>query len=343
MKRFGNLYERIYDIDNLKLAHKNARKGKRAYSEVCLVDAKQDHYLEKLHLILKNGEFKNSRYKIFTISDRGKQREIYKLPYFPDRIVHHAIMQILEPIWKSVLIRDTYQSIKGRGVHDGKKRIETVIRNDKPRYCLKFDVKKFYPSVNHDVLKTIIRQKIKCNRTLRLLDEIIDSAPGLPIGNYLSQYFGNLYLTYFDHWIKEYKGIKFYFRYCDDIIVFNNDKDFLHCLLQEIKEYFKIKLLLEIKSNYQVFPVSARGVDFLGFRFYYRYTLLRKTIVRNFKRKISIVINKWPILSKFYVVNGLMSYYGWIKCCNAYNLWKSRYTNSCNDILTYFKGTLVWK
>ena len=157
-----------------------------------------------IHDMLKNLTFKNSPYQVFLKkTESGKIREIYKLPYFPDRIIHHCIMQIMEPIWFPTLIRDTYSSIKGRGIHDGVNRVKKALRDETgTRYCFKMDIKKFYPSVDHNVLKRVIRKKIKDRDLLWLLDEIIDSTKGLPIGNYLSQYFGNLYLSELYHWVK---------------------------------------------------------------------------------------------------------------------------------------------
>jgi hypothetical protein len=309
MKRIGYLYEKIYDWDNLLLAHKNARKGKTHYKEVKKVDANVEKYLKILQQQLISNSYKTSPYKIFQITERGKTRDIYKLPYFPDRILHHAVMQILEPIWKKLFIRDTYQSIKGRGVSDGKRRIERVIRKERPIYCLKMDVRKFYPSVDNEILKKIIMRKIKCKRTLRLLFEIIDSSKGIPIGNYLSQYFGNLYLTYFDHFIKEEMREKWYFRYCDDLIVLSDEvRGLKTCLFQTFK-YLKNVLNLLLKKNFQIFKIIDRMLDYLGYRFYYNFTLLRKSIVRRFKKKYNN--------SK-----SLPSYKGWTMSCDSFNLWK---------------------
>ena len=228
MKRYNNLYKKIYDIENIKLAHKNAKKGKSHYSEVKINEKNPDKNFNEIHKILKYKTFKNSKYKMFIKIDNGKRREIFKLPYFPDRIIHHSIMNILEPIWMKIFITDTYSSLKNRGIHKGVKRIKNALKDrENTQYCLKMDVKKFYPSVDHNVLKQIIRRKIKDKDLLWLLDEIIDSANGVPIGNYLSQYFGNLYLAGLDHWLKEQKRCKYIFRYCDDICVLHSDKKYL--------------------------------------------------------------------------------------------------------------------
>ena len=313
MKRYNNLYEKIYNMDNIRLAHKNARKGKKHYSEVNMVDNNSEYYFKQVYDMLKNKTFKNSQYYIFKLIDNGKEREIFKLPYFPDRIIHHCIMQILEPIWKKSLIRDTYSSIKGRGLHDGVKRIKKALKDrEGTKYCMKLDIKKFYPSVNHEVLKRIIRQKIKCQDTLWLLDEIIDSTKGVPIGNYLSQYFGNIYLSGLDHFVKEKYHMNYYFRYCDDIIILSESKEKLWQVLYAINNYCKL-LVLSIKENYQVFPIDIRGIDFLGYRFFHNFVLLRKSIANRFKNKIKNIIENNSEMPRTNIINGIMSYYGWIK------------------------------
>jgi len=313
MKRYGNLYEKIYDMDNIRLAHQNARKGKKHYDEVVMVDANPEYYFEQIHRMLKDKTFRNSEYEVFTRKFEQKEREIFKLPYFPDRIIHHCIMQVLEPIWKKTLIRDTYSSIKGRGLHDGARRVKKALKDVQgTQYCLKMDVRKFYPSVNHAVLKQIIRRKIKCKDTLWLIDEIIDSTSGVPIGNYLSQYFGNLYLCSLDHFIKEYHRVKYYFRYCDDLVILANRKKRLRRILKTIINFLKdIKLLP--KKNYQISPVDDRGIYFLGYRFFHNFILLRKSIVKKFKTKIDYALNNWVYSNKQTIVNGIMSYWGWFK------------------------------
>jgi len=146
---------------------------------------------------------------------------------------------------------------------------------------------------------------------LWLLDEIIDSAPGLPIGNYLSQYFANFFLSYFDHWIKEEKRIKYYYRYADDIVILHHDKGLLHELFIEIENYLA-ELDLEIKDNHQVFPVDSRGIDFVGYVFFHTHIAIRKSIKQNFARKLS---RNPQHLSR-------PSYLGWLGHCNAKHLTK---------------------
>lgn len=310
MKRFGNLYEKIYSIENLKLADERARKRKGIQSGIKIHDRNRESNILSLHNSLKNKTYKTSKYTSFIIHE-PKERTIFRLPYFPDRITHHAVMNILEPIFVSTFTKDTYSCIKGRGIHSAARAVRNSLKNkNETQFCLKLDINKFYPSINHDILKSLLRRKFKDKDLLWLLDEIIDSAEGAPIGNYLSQYFANFYLTYFDHWIKEVKQVKYYFRYCDDIVILSNDKKYLHKLMSDIREYLYAELKLTIKNNYQIFPVESRGIDFVGYVFFHTHTLLRKSIKKNFARMIKYNKNK----------KSIASYYGWAVHCDGKNL-----------------------
>jgi len=312
MKRIGNLYERIYSIENLQLADAIARKGKSKQPGVIGHDRNREENIQKLHEMLKDKTYQTSEYTTFTIFE-PKERLIFRLPYFPDRITHHAVMNVLEPIFVSVFTADTYSCIKGKGIHAAANAVKRALRDvDNTQFCLKLDIRKFYPSIDHAVLKQLLRRKIKDKDLLWLLDEIIDSTDGLPIGNYLSQYFANFYLAYFDHWMKEEKRVKYYFRYADDLIILAADKPYLHQLLSEIRQYMAGNLKLEIKKNYQVFPVDNRGIDFVGHVFHHTHTLLRKSIKQNFARMLKTRRN----------AKSIASYNGWAAHCNSRNLLK---------------------
>lgn len=203
MKRYGNIFEKIYEMDNLREAHKNAREDKLFYKEVKMVDSNPDYYLGLIHDMLKNKQYRVSDYDISTINDKGKERELMKLPYFPDRIIQWAIMLQIEKVFMQVFCSHTCASIKDRGIGKASKLLDKYMSNKlDSQNCLKIDVKKFYPNINHRILKRLLRKKFKDKDLLELLDMIIDSYPGergVPIGSYLSQFLANFYLAYFDH------------------------------------------------------------------------------------------------------------------------------------------------
>jgi RNA-directed DNA polymerase len=311
MKRLNNLYGQIYSMDNLLLADAFARRGKSRQKGVKLFDQDKEANLLALQQSLMDKTYQTGEYKTFVIYE-PKERMISKLDYI-HRIAHHAIMNVLENILTAMFTADTYSCIKGRGIHGAERAIKKALNDTNgTRYCLKMDITKFYPTVDHEILKQIIRRKLKDNDLLWLLDSIIDSAPGLPIGNYLSQYFANLYLTYFDHWLKEVLRVKYYFRYADDMVLLGADKQQLHQLLANIRHYLTTNLSLNIKPNYQVFPVAARGIDFVGYVFYHTHTRLRKTIKVNFAREVAGRNNP----------DAIAGYMGWVKHCNGRHLVK---------------------
>jgi RNA-directed DNA polymerase len=309
MKRLNKLYQQITTLANLQEADRKAQKGKQHTHGVKLHMRNQDSNLLVLQDLLQSKQYKTSTYDIFTIHE-PKERIVYRLPYFPDRITHHAIMNVLERIFVSTFTADTYSCIKKRGIHKLLNKLKADLKDTEgTTYCLKFDIKKFYPSIDHSVLKALLRRKIKDQDLLWLLDEIIDSAPGLPIGNYLSQYLANFYLSYFDHWIKEEKRVKYYYRYADDIVILSGDKQSLHILLQEVKQYLS-GLKLDVKENHQVFPVAARGIDYVGYVFYHSHISIRKSIKKSFARK----------LARNPQDTSTPSYLGWLSHCNAKHL-----------------------
>lgn len=317
MKRIGSLYTNICTLDNLNLAYQKAKLGKTKTYGVLHFEKNLVANLLQLQNELVSGTYVTSSYDVFTIFD-PKERIIYRLP-FRDRVVHHAIMNVLERIWVSTLIINTYSSIKNRGIHLALKHLNRDLRNtEDTKYCLKLDIRKFYPSINHDILKIIVRKKIKDPELLILLDGIIDSAPGVPIGNYISQFLANIYLSYFDHWLKEDKRLRYYYRYADDMVILHSDKDYLHVLLSEIRSYLKDRLDLVLKGSYQIFPVDSRGIDFVGYVSFHTHILLRKSIKKNFCRKAS-KLDKMGIDAKVYK-NSICPWVGWAKHCNSKNL-----------------------
>jgi RNA-directed DNA polymerase len=316
MKRISNLYQRICSVDNLMLADKIAQRGKRKQYGVISHNRNKEANILNLHEMLTSKAFSTSEYTTFKIYE-PKERLVYKLPYFPDRITHHAVMNVLEPIFLQVFTADSYSCIKGKGIHAASEQLKHYLKNvPETTYCLKLDITKFYPSVNHDILKALIRRKFKDPDLLNLLDGIIDSAEGLPIGNYLSQYLANFYLSYFDHFIKEELRVKYYLRYADDIVILSDSKEYLWNIFSEISKYLQVNLKLKVKGNYKVFPVSS-GIDFVGYVHYHTHTRLRKSIKQNFAR----------MLRRKHNHSSVASYLGWAKHADARNLIKTLLKN----------------
>ena len=350
MKRLNNLFDKIVDRDNIELADVKARRNKRNRYGILKHDKTHDLDNYILELLLKFGLYKTSKYDTFKIYE-PKERIIYRLPYYPDRILHHAIMNIMESIWINIFTKDTYSCIRGRGIHSLLNNLTFDLRKDPngTRYCAKMDIKKFYPSIDHDILKIIIRKKVKDKKLLFILDEIIDSASGVPIGNYLSQFFANLYLAYFDHWIKEELKVKYYYRYADDIVLLSDNKTQLKSWILAIKIYLKYILKLSLKDNYQIFPVASRGIDFVGYVSFHNYIKLRKSIKNNLKR----LLNRYTRgkLNKEGLTKRISSYFGWLQHCdskhllsiidNSVNIKVSRW-NGKHTTISSFKGKWIY-
>lgn len=327
MKRYSHLFEQVVDMDNLKLALQKAKNGKMRLEKTREVVAKADYYLPLLQKMLIEGTFKTSKYKTKIIRE-PKERLIYVLTFFPDRIVHHAIMNILEPIWEKQMIEHSFACRKGKGQHKGS---ALCIKYTKAyKWCLKCDISKFYPSINHEVLKKIVRNKIKDKKLLWLLDDIIDSIEGesnLPIGNYISQWLGNLYLNELDKWILEDQKLPKYIRYCDDFVVFSNDKSRLLKLQRTLPQYLHDTLRLRMSKN--TLLSTAQGINFLGCRhFHSGKILLRKSTARKIRKvirkgivKLATLDNKsWKGYRTLQNYHGkMMSYKGWLSFANTHN------------------------
>ncbi len=322
MKRIGNIYySEFCTRENIRCALHNAMAGKDKYPEVRKIRKDPELYVEKLYDILKNRKYKNSEYTIMKRKTGGKEREIFKLPFFPDRVVHHCIINVLGQTWKQTMIHDTFSTIPGRGAHTGAERLKKAVIQPDAKYCLKIDIKKYYPSINNEILKTIITKKIKDKYLLELMFSMIDTVKGVPIGNYDSQWYGNLYTAYFDHWCKETLGIKYYYRYCDDIVIIGKSKEQLWQWFFKIKNYLESELKLNIRT-YDVFEIKSRGIDYMGYRFFPGYTLIRKRIIKAMKQNLDKPKSK-------------ASYFGWLVHADSYRLIKKYFRNEPYAIKKY--------
>lgn len=336
MKRIGNLYEKIYDIENLRLAHKQARRGKSFYTEVKLIDENEDEYLYRLQDMLIHKTYHTSKYEVFEKKEGKKIRKIYKLPYFPDRICQWAIIQVIEPYLMRTLTDDTYSALPGRGVERARRKMVRALKTDPENtvWCLKIDISKYYPNVNIEKLKLKYRRLFKDNDLLWLLDEILDSNPdtGVPIGNYISQYSGNIYLSDFDHRVKEVYHIKHYFRYMDDMVFLSSSKEELQNLIKEITKYLADEYDLKVKDSWSLFRVEDRGIDFVGYVFRHDSIRLRKSIAHSIKKtssKIRWRVNNDMELNRhlYFSFNSLK---GWLK--HSHSGWlKIRYFDIIED------------
>lgn len=339
MKRYGNLYARICDIGNLRLAADNAANGKRKRGEVTSFFAGLDENLERLHRELTEKRYRTAPYDVF-IKYEGKRREIYKLP-FRDRVVHWAIMQVLEPIWTPQFTADTHACIKGRGMHSLLRKLRDDLRTDSAgtAYCLKLDVRKFYPSIDHDKMKAVVRRKIKDPDVLWLLDGIIDSAPGVPIGNYISQYFANLYLSELDHLLKEVAGVRYYYRYADDMVLLAGDKPTLHGWLVFINDWLNEERHVDLKSNYQVFPVESRGIDFVGYVTFHTHCLARKKNKQGLCRELAKLRKAGVPEAQIMLLTASRA--GFMQHCDSKHLFKVLNMKKFSDLVPKTTGNLT--
>lgn len=288
MKRYTNLYQRILSPKALQKAYRFSRKNKKPWV-TAQVDANPTYYLAELKKMLEDGTFKTSKYEVFNKTDSGKLRKIANLPYYPDRIAQCVYVQeIIEPVWIPVFIETTYSAIPNRGQTAALIQLNEYLDDDPEgtMYVVKMDIKKYFDSIDKNILKEIFARKIKDKRALAFAYEIIDSwqDTGIPIGNYTSQYFGNIYLCYFDHWVKEVLGVKYYLRYMDDLIILVDSKERGWEVYHAIKEYLKNELGLILKPA-QPHPVEDRGVDFVGYRSFHDYILVRNKTKRKAKHK----------------------------------------------------------
>lgn len=316
MKTHNNLWETFISPENFDLAAKKAIKSKKSKMAVAKFLARRDELLDKLRRDIISGNFKTSPYVVKTIYE-PKERNIYVLPLYPDHILHHALVNVLGPIWLKTFVRDSFACIPGRGLHTASAHAMNLVRRNK--YVLQCDIRKFYPSIKHVVMKRVLRRKISDRRILKILDNIIDSCGGdrnVPIGNLTSQWFGNVFLNELDHFVKEKLKWPEYIRYCDDFCLFGDDKSALWRVRRQILDFVQNELELSFSKS-SVYPV-ARGFDFIGYRHFNGFILLRKSAAKRIKRSI-LNIGRYRDFSEK-SIGQLAAYHGWMKWANCYRL-----------------------
>lgn len=314
MKTVNHLWESFISKENFELAAKKAIKSKKSKAAVKKFLENKDVLLEKLRQDVMSGNFKTSNYIIKTIYE-PKERQIYILPLYPDHVLHHALINVLGPIWLKMFVRDSFACIPGRGLHAASTRVMHFIRNNK--YVLQCDIKKFYPNIKHTQMKRVLRKKISDRRLMRILDDIIDSTGGdknIPIGNLTSQWFGNVFLNELDHFVKEQLKWRDYIRYCDDFCLFGNDKCVLRCAETKLLRFVNDELDLDFSKSV-VYPVK-RGFDFIGYRHFRNFILLRKSTAKRIKKRVlNIAVHN--DLSE-HSVGQLSAVHGWLCWANSY-------------------------
>ncbi|NER93771.1 MAG: RNA-dependent DNA polymerase [Symploca sp. SIO1B1] len=303
MKRYGNLWPQVTEFSNLLAAARQAQRGKRFRTEVLQFNYNLEQQLSQLQTELKTKTYQPGDYKTFEIKE-PKPRLIAAAPY-RDRIVHHALCNIITPICDRSFISDTYANRVGYGTHRALRRFTKFARSSK--YILQGDISKYFFCIDHTILKSLLRRQFKCPETLWLLDTIIDSSPnlppiihyfpgddlltplqrkrGIPIGNLTSQLFANIYLNGFDHLLKEQVKATKYLRYVDDFALFSDDRPFLEDAKLAIVEYLT-SLRLKLHPHKTQLFATKQGANFLGFHILPDSIRVRTENLRRARRRL---------------------------------------------------------
>ncbi|NJR68640.1 MAG: RNA-directed DNA polymerase [Synechococcales cyanobacterium CRU_2_2] len=297
MKRHGNLWPQVTDFSNLLLAARRAQRGKRFCNNVLKFNHELERELLQLQQELLTHTYQPGPYRTFEIFE-PKRRLISAAPY-RDRIVHHVLCNIINPIFDPGFIHHSYANRFGFGSHRALKKFTSFARNS--RYVFQCDIRRYFPSIDHEILKSLLRRKIKCKPTLNLLDVIIDNSNpqepvcdhfpgddlltplqrrhGLPIGNLTSQFFANVYLNGFDHFVKRDLKAKQYLRYMDDFALFSDDLGFLQAARPKIEAHLS-QLRLKIHPIKSQIVETRHGANFVGYRVFPNHIRIRSSNLR---------------------------------------------------------------
>jgi len=298
MKRFNYLYKNMISPESLFMAWSRFKKGKTKRKDVMEFEWKLEQNIFELHRELLTKTYRHDAYSGFYITD-PKQRHIHKATV-RDRVVHHAVFQVLNPIFEPTFIANSFSCRIGKGTHKGVEAIEYMSRKvsqnyTRPCFALKCDVRRFFDSIDHDVLLEILGRRIKDSDTTWLLERIVKSyiseytnlfdRKGIPIGNLTSQLFANVYMNEFDQFVKQELGVKHYARYTDDFIILYHEREELERLLPLIERFLMERLCLLLHPRKVSIRTFHQGVDFLGYVVRPHHKTLRtKTKIRMFKR-----------------------------------------------------------
>lgn len=333
MRIYTKLFNKIINVENLFSAWDKFQSDKKKKRDVMEFEWKLEQNIFQLHRDLKNKKYKHRAYTSFYIND-PKQRHIHKATV-RDRVLHHAIFQILNPIFEPTFISHSFSCRIGKGTHKGVDVLDTMLRKvsknyTQTTYALKCDVRKFFDSVHHAILIKLLRRKMKDSETLWLMEEIIESftgkfsdlftRKGLPIGNLTSQLFANIYMNEFDQFMKKELRIKNYIRYTDDFVITANDKIFLGNLIEPIRQFLHNTLALELHPRKVTIRKFQWGVDFLGYVVFPHYRLLRTKTKQRILRKLHKRATEYKngVITKQTLEQSLNSYLGVLSHANTH-------------------------
>ncbi len=351
MKTYKNLYPKLCIFENLFLAYKKARKGKSKKDYVIKFESDLINNLKELQYDLINKTYCPYKLKKFIVRD-PKTRTIHA-SIFRDRIIHHAIVNILNPIYEKIFIYDSFASRKNKGSHKAIERFEYFVKkvslngrlikksynnNSIKGYVLKADFKSYFDSLNQNILIKILKKKISDKDFIGLIKIILESfetekGKGVPLGNYTSQFFANVYLNELDYYVKHILKVEFYIRYVDDFVILHKDKRVLEYYLKHIKSFLPC-LNIGLHPGKTKIYALRNGITFLGYRIFYHYRLLRsrniKYFFKKFDKNVYLLNNKEISEEQFYSrINGWL---GYAKFGNTFNFIDSinldKYSNS---------------
>lgn len=335
MKTYKDLYWLIISPSALFRAWQVFKSDKRNKPDVAEFEVNLEQNIFGLYRELKNGTYRHGPYKGFWIHD-PKLRRIHKATV-RDRVLHHAVFNVLNPIFEPTFIPTSFSCRIGKGTHKGMEKVAEMIRavsrnNTRPCFALKCDVRKFFDSVDHDVLLQILDSRIKDGKVMDLMREIVESFAasrpnlferrGVPIGNLTSQIFANIYMNEFDQFMKHKLRVEHYARYTDDFVIVSGEKTYLEGLLPPMKEFLGSRLRLELHPKKVQLMKHSRGVDFLGYIILPNHIQLRAKTKRRIPRKLRQTVRRFRSgeISELTLRSTLESYMGVLSHADAYEL-----------------------
>ena len=330
----NKLFEQIIDAENLFVAWDEFKQGKRSKPDVMAFERDIESNLFELLADVRNGTYKHGAYTGFFIFD-PKLRHVHKATV-RDRVVHHAVFKVLTSIFEPTFISTSFSCRIGKGSHKGFEWLESALRQEsqnytKPCYALKCDVRKFFDSVDHIVLLSILRKRIRDKEFFRLLEEIIGSyesgrsdlfsKKGVPIGNLTSQIFANIYMGEFDQFMKQTLKVKRYGRYTDDFVIVSRDKAYLESLIEPIKQFLGEKLKLDLHPDKVTIRRNSQGIDFLGYVSLPGFRLMRDRTKRRIIHKLKGRIHEFKsgFISREVLDQSFRSYLGVFSHVDTYD------------------------